>query len=144
MTNNSVWPSPDTQVAQQGRSDVHGVYLLDPTTQKAVAPSTSSVGTALTPYGSNPAQTAAAGADTLYKFGVAGTTSFTHVSGQNNTAANAYLAFDQSTTGAGNQVYVIASGQAYAFDRLGTVLHFSSAAQQNFGGQSGITVEAFA
>lgn len=102
------------------------------------------VGTALAPYGSNPTQTAAAGVDTLYKFGTGGTTSFNHVSGQNNTAVNAYLAFDQSTTVSGDQVYVLAPGQAFSFDRAGTVLHFSSPTPQSFGGQSGITVEAFA
>ncbi|HEX9502870.1 MAG TPA: hypothetical protein VF974_00925 [Patescibacteria group bacterium] len=101
-------------------------------------------GPALTPYGSNPVQTASNGADTQYKFGASGTTSFNHVSGQNNTPSNVYLAFDQSTTVSGNQVYVIAPGQAFAFDRAGIVLHFSSPAQQSFGGQSGITVEAFA
>jgi hypothetical protein len=103
-----------------------------------------SIGSALAPYGSNPAQTASAGADTQYKFGVAGNTAFNHVSGQNNSPANVYLAFDQSTTVSGDSVYVIAPGQAFSFDRAGTVLHFSSPAQQSFGGTAGITVEAFA
>lgn len=100
--------------------------------------------TALVPYGSNPTQTAASGADTLYKFGASGTTPFGHFQGQNNTPANVYLAVDASTTVSGNAVYVIAPGGSFAFDRQGSVLHFSSPAQQAFGGQSGITVEAFA
>lgn len=110
-----------------------------------LANSSTTVGTALTPYASNPSQTASAGADTQYKFGAAGTTGFNHVSGQNNTSANIFLAFDQSTTVAANQgIYTIVPGQVFAFDRSGTVLHFSSAAQQTFGGTTGITVEAFA
>lgn len=102
------------------------------------------VSAALSAYGSNPNQTAAAGADTQYKFGSAGTTSFNHVVGQNNSSVNVFLAFDQSSVTSGDAIYVIALGQLFAFDRNGTVLHFSSASQVTFGGQSGITVEAFA
>ncbi len=98
----------------------------------------------LTPYGSNPSQTAAAGADTTYAFGAAGTTKFIHCVIQNNTAANVFYAFDQSTTVAGNQVYTLTPGQVAGWDREGTILHFSSPAQQPFSGQAGITVEAFA
>lgn len=104
---------------------------------------TNVISTALTPYISNPTQTASAGADTTYSFGTSGTSVFNHVAGQNNSPANIYLAFDQSTTVSGNQVYVVAAGQPYSFDRPGTVLHFSSPSPVAFGGISGITVEAF-
>lgn len=102
------------------------------------------VGSALSAYPSNPTQTAAAGADTVYNFGSAGTTKFSHVMGQNNTGVNILLAFDQSTTVSGNEVYTIAPTQFFTFDRNGTTLHFSSASQQSFGGTTGITVEGFA
>lgn len=58
MANTKTWPDPDTQVAQQGRADVHGVYLLDPVTQKAVTPATGSGG-----GGGGGAVTVADGAD---------------------------------------------------------------------------------
>lgn len=99
---------------------------------------------ALVPWSNQPTQTAAAGADTVLKFGAGGTTEFNHCSIQNNTAANIFYAFDQSTTVAGNQVYTLAPGQAVFWDRLSFALHVSSAAQQNIGGQTGITVEVFA
>lgn len=101
-------------------------------------------GPALSPYSGNPSQTAASGADTQYKFGTAGTDSFAYVSGQNNSAANVLIAFDQSTTGNGNEIYIIAPGQAFAFDHVGAVLHFSSPSPVSFGSQAGITIEAFA
>lgn len=116
-------------------------YPVDPTGNVVYA---QAVGTALAAFSGNPAQTAAAGADTLYKFGGGGTTSFNHCAIQNNTTANVFYAFDQSSVTAANAIYVLASGQTVFWDRKGTTLHFSSAAQQNFGGQSGITVEAFA
>ena len=117
------------------------IYNVDPTGQPVYA---QAVGSALAAFSGNPTQTAAAGADTSYKFGSAGTTSFNHGVIQNNTGSNIFYAFDQSTTVSTNMVYVLATGQTIFWDRAGTVLHFSSAAQQNFGGQTGITVEAFA
>lgn len=101
-------------------------------------------GPAISPYSGNPSQTAASGADTQYKFGTAGTDSFVYISGQNNSAVNVYLAFDQSTTIITDEIYTIAPGQAFAFDRAGTVLHFSSPSQVTFGSQAGLTIEAFA
>lgn len=99
---------------------------------------------AVAPFGSNPAQTAAGGADTLYKFGPAGTIPVNHVVIQNNTGSSIFYAFDQSTvTPATNQIYTLANAATIFWDRSVSVLHFSSAAQQSFNGQTGITVEGF-
>lgn len=103
-----------------------------------------SVGTALTPWSSNPTQTAAAAADTVFKFGANGDLPFRHFNVQNNSGANLNLAVDADTTVATTPVYVLATGQLLSVDRYGVALHFSSAAQQNFQGTSGITVEGFA
>ena len=91
----------------------------------------------------NPTQTAAAGADTAFSFGN-GTTTMNHAAIQNNTAANIFVAFDQSSITSGNMIYTLTPGQFMMWDRPYTTIHFSSAAQQNFGGQTGITVEGFA
>jgi hypothetical protein len=99
---------------------------------------------AVAAYASNPTATAALAADTLFKWGALGTTVVNHVSIQNNTAANVFYAFDASTTVAANTVYALAAGQLVTWDRSVTVLHFSSAAAQNFQGQSGISVEGYA
>lgn len=97
------------------------------------------VGIAATPAPTNPTQTAAAGADTSYSW----TERVSHVAIQNNTAAAVFYAFDQSTTVAGNQVYVLAAGQLAVWDRQCSVLHVSSAAQETFGGQTGVSIEGF-
>lgn len=102
------------------------------------------LGSAVAAYGSNPSQTAASAADTSFKWGAGGTTTVNHISIQNNTAASIYYAFDQSSVTSGNAIYVLAAGQVAFWDRAVTTLHVSSAAQQNFGGQSGITIEGFA
>lgn len=102
------------------------------------------LGAAVAAYGSNPAQTAAAAADTQYKWGAAGNTAVNHVAIQNNTGSNVLYAFDQSTTVSQNAVYVLSAGQIVFWDRTVTILHFSTAAQQSFGGSAGITVEGFA
>lgn len=102
------------------------------------------LGSAVAAYGSNPSQTAAAAADTSFKWGVSGTTTVNHISIMNNTAASIYYAFDQSSVTSGNAIYVLTAGQIAFWDRSVTTLHVSSAAQQNFGGQSGITIEGFA
>jgi hypothetical protein len=104
----------------------------------------SAVAAALATPSSNPTQTANAAADTTFKFGANGTTQFNHCSIQNNTNANVIYAFDQDSTKAGDAIYVLTAGQLVKWDRAGTILHFNTAAQQNFGGTSGITVEAFA
>lgn len=97
------------------------------------------ISSAVTPAATNPAQTAAAGADTSFTWNEV----VNHVSIQNNTAASVFYAFDQSSVTAADAIYVLAAGQAAFWDRKCTVLHVSSAAQQNFGGQSGITIEGF-
>lgn len=101
------------------------------------------VGIAVTPYASNPTQTASAGADTVFKWGTNGTTQVQHASIQNNTGSNIFYAFDQSTTVSTDAVYVLVNGAVVFWDRAVSVLHFSSAAQQSFGGTTGITVEGF-
>ena len=103
-----------------------------------------SVGAALTPWTSQPTQTAAAAADTMLKFGSSGTTPFTHISIQNNGTINFVYSYDADSTAAGAKVYVLVPGQHVWEDRLASVLHCHSAAQVNFGGDTGITVEAFA
>ena len=102
------------------------------------------VGTPLIWYSSNPTQTAAAAADTLVKFGSDGKATANHIKMQNNTAANVYYAYDQDSTASGKMIYVLAAGQTLFEDRSFLVLHVSSAAQQSFGGQSGISIEVFA
>lgn len=99
-------------------------------------------GSVLTPYASNPTQTAASGVDTQYTFGPGGSTPFNGVMGQNNSAVNVFLAIDQDTTVSGNEIYTVAPGQSFSFERSGSVLHFSSPSQVDFGGQSGLTVAA--
>jgi hypothetical protein len=136
--------SPGMRIFAVNQTTLVPVFIRCTDDQIDVPDTIQGIKSPITPYASNPTQTAAAGADTLYTFGTFGNTVFNHVSGQNNTAANVYLAFDQSTTVSGNQVYVIAPGQAFNFDRSGTVLHFSSPSQVAFGGTSGITIEAFA
>ncbi len=101
------------------------------------------LGTPATDYGSNPAQTNASGADTLFKWGGAGTTTTYHQIIQNNTGAVAYFAYDQSSVTAGNKIFTLQDKQMAVFDKACTVLHVSTPAQQDFGGQSGITVEAW-
>ena|SRR5258708_2923341 len=103
-----------------------------------------SVPSALTAYSGNLAKTAAGAADTLFKFGSAGTTQFNHFTIQNNTGSSITYAVDQDSTAAASAIHVIANGVEVFVDRAGTVLHFNSAAQQNFQGTGGITVEAFA
>lgn len=102
-----------------------------------------SVGPAVVAYSGNTTQTAAGAADTTFKFGVNGSTVISHCVIQNNTGSNINYAFDQSTTVSTNMVYTLANAQTIFWDRAIAVLHFSSAAQQNFGGTSGITVEGF-
>ncbi len=101
------------------------------------------VGLAHPAYPSNPTQTAAGAADTVYKWGTNGTRQVQHAVIQNNTGANISYAFDQSSTVGTNQIYTLATGNIIFWDRAVTALHFSSAAQQSFGGASGITVEGF-
>lgn len=96
------------------------------------------------PFSGNPTQTASAAADTLYKFGVnSGLVAVNHVSLQNNTSINILYAFDEDTTVSTNQIYVLAPGVYIWWDRSVSVLHFSSASQQNFNGSGGVTVEGF-
>ena len=102
-----------------------------------------SVGAALSAYSSNPSATGT-GTDVPYKFGPTGTTPFTHCAIQNNTTAKIFYAFDQDTTTTGHMVYSLDVGQLTTWDRAGTIIHFQTAAEQNFGGTAGITVEAFA
>lgn len=102
-----------------------------------------SVGSAVAAYSGNPTQTAAGAADTLYKFGAGGLTTISHCVIQNNTGSSITYAFDQSSTVSTNMVYTLANAQTAFWDRAVSVLHFSSAAQQSFGGTSGITVEGF-
>ena len=101
------------------------------------------VGTPLAPYPGNPTQTAAAAADTLYHFGPQGTTQASHFVMQNNTGSSLSYAIDQDSTASTSQVYTLANLGFIAWNRVVTTLHFSSAAQQTFGGTAGITVEAF-
>jgi hypothetical protein len=106
-------------------------------------PELGSLDVALVPYASNPAATGV-GTDVLYKWGAAGTTPVNHASIQNNTAANVLYAFDVATTTAGAMVYTLTAGQSAFWDRACTILHVQTAAAQNFGGTTGITVEGFA
>jgi len=103
----------------------------------------SAVGSAIAAYSGNATQTATGAADTPFKFGTNGNTVVSHCVIQNNTGSNITYAFDQSATVSTNMVYILATGQTIFWDRSFTALHFSSAAQQNFGGASGISVEAF-
>lgn len=84
-------------------------------------------------YGSNPSQTAAASADTLFKWGAGGTTQVSHIMLQNNTGANISWDLDVATT-AGSPI--LATGQTLFLDVQTTVLHLQSAAQQNLNGSS--------
>lgn len=99
---------------------------------------------ALADWSSQPTQTAAAGADTILQFGINGATPFNHCAIQNNTNANIFYAFDQDSTGLASKIYTLIPNQYAFWDRFAYTLHFSSAAQHPFGGQSGITVEVFA
>ena len=101
------------------------------------------VGLAAGAYPSNPTQTAAGAADTQYKWGANGLRQVQHVVLQNNTGSNISYAFDQSTATGTNQIYTLATGNTIFWDRAVSILHFASAAQQSFGGSSGITVEGF-
>lgn len=106
-----------------------------------------SLGTAIPAYADNPNQTAAASADTEFKWGSDGTRSVEHVSIQNNTGSNILYSFDVPTTTAGAAVYVLASGLPPAvWDRHCLSLHLQSAAQQpiNDGSTAGIVIEGFA
>lgn len=107
-------------------------------------PASLAVGSALAPWGSNPAQTAAAAADTPYKFGGGGSTPGTRCIVQNNTNININLAFDVDSTLSTSAVYTLVPGQMLSFDRSFTVLHFNSASQKTFLGPGGIAIEAFA
>jgi hypothetical protein len=99
------------------------------------------VGTIVAPYASNPSTTGV-GTDTQFKWGTNGTTTVNHVFIQNNLAsATVYYAFDTNTTASGAAVYALAPGQFVAWDRQCTILHLQTAASQNFGGTTGITVE---
>lgn len=113
--------------------------VVQPSTKDA-----SYVGVPLAPLSTNPTQTAAAGADTVLVFGPNGKTPFNHAVIQNNTAASIFYAFDQSSVTSGNEIYTLAAASLIFWDRSSSgALHFSSAAQQSFGGQTGITVEVF-
>ncbi len=95
---------------------------------------------ASTPVASgNPTQTAAAGADTQFKW----QGQINHICIQNNSTINFNYAFDQDSTASGNAIYVLAPGAFIEWDRLCTSLHCSTASQVNFGGTSGITIEGF-
>jgi hypothetical protein len=96
------------------------------------------VGIAATPSTSNPTATGI-GTDVQYTW----TQRVSHVTIQNNTAASVFYAFDQSAIAAGNLIYTLATGQIVVWDRQCSILHLSTAAAQNFGGQTGITVEGF-
>lgn len=101
------------------------------------------VGTALAAWSSQPTQTAAAGADTVLKFGSAGTTSPNHISLQNNNTINWFYAFDQDSTASTSQVYILAPGQFAWLDRSFAQFHCHSSSQVSIGGTSGFTIEAF-
>lgn len=144
MTNSSTWPSPDQQYTEQGREDVRAMYLLSPSTGKVVEPGTGGLGTALAPWSSQPTQTAASAADTVLKWGTAGTTLFSHLEIQNNNTINFVYSIDADSTASGAKVYVVAPGLHLLLDRPGSTLHCHTATQVSFGGDTGITVEAFA
>ena len=104
------------------------------------------LGTAAPAYSQNPTQTAAASADTTFKWGNDGTLPVEHISIQNNTGANILYSFDVATTAAGAAVYVLASGlPPVVWDRHCLILHLQSAAQQpiNDGSTAGIVIEGF-
>ena len=140
----NIWVQIDFTTGARLTPSASAVILVRATDDLIIpTPVTPAVNTAIVAYSGNPTQTAAAAADTLYKFGAGGMSTISHVVIQNNTGSNVLYAFDQSTTGSTNMVYVLATGQTIFWDRFVTVLHFSSAAQQSFGGSSGITVEGF-
>ncbi len=101
------------------------------------------VGVALVAFPGNPTQTAAGQADTIIKWGLNGTRQASHVVLQNNTGSSFSYAFDQDSTASTSQVYTLANLGFIAWNRVVSVLHTNSAAQQPFGGVNGITVEAF-
>lgn len=107
-------------------------------------PVSGAVNTALTPYASNPAQTAASAADTLYKWGASGTTSGTRLALQNNSTVNVLYAFDSDSTASASQVYTLVPGDYIFWERSFTVFHCHTSSQVSFGGLTGITIEAFA
>lgn len=106
-------------------------------------PGSLAVATALAAWTSQPTQTAAAGADTLLKFGSGGTTPGNHLALQNNNTITWYYSFDQDSTASTSQVYTLAPGQAAFWDRSFSVFHCHSASQVAIGGTSGFTIEAF-
>ena len=137
---------PGTIITATGQTNLVYVAIKQsddslPSAPKSTVPA---VATALVTPSSNPAKTAAGAADTLFKFGANGTTQFNHFTIQNNTGSSITYAVDQDSTAATSMVHVLTAGTEVTRDRAGTVLHFNSAAQQNFGGATGITVEAFA
>lgn len=128
-------------VALQGSA---GITTDGSTNSSAAVMLSLSLGTALADWTSQPVQTAALGADTILKFGTAGTASPTHCSIQNNSGVNFYFSFDQDSTAATAKVYCLQPGQFAVFDRSFTQFHCHTPSQVSFGGSSGITVEAFA
>lgn len=99
---------------------------------------------ALTPWTSQPTQTITGAADTVLKFGSDGTAPFTHFSIQNNGTINFAYSIDANSTVADAKVYVLAPGQVAYVDRSGSTIHCHTATQVSFGGDTGITIEAFA
>ena len=104
------------------------------------------VGTPVSVYASNPTQTAASTADTLFRWGAGGASDqVKHVILGNFTGADLFYAFDQDSTANTSVVYTLPTGQVVKWSRVCTVLHLSSAAQHNINaGPSTIAVEGFA
>ncbi len=134
MANTKTWPDPDTQFAEQGRSDVHGTYILSPTTNKPIDPTQVTVNASVD--GSNAAGYVAltspptatnAGSDTSLTF----SQQVNNVIIENNTSANVYYAFDTAAT-LGSLVLV--PGTYYEKPKKVTVLHLLTAAAQNING----------
>jgi hypothetical protein len=98
----------------------------------------------IAPYGSNPAQTAASGADTQFKWGASGTTPVLGILMYNGSGADLRYALDAASSAA---TFILADKQTVFID-VGApilVLHLSTAAQQyvNHASNAGIVFQAW-
>jgi hypothetical protein len=111
-----------------GGGPTSGIALLRGIFDQVRIPATSRA--LIAPWGTNPAQTAASAADTLYKWGATGTTTVLAILLQNKSGSDVRFAIDKAS---GPGTFVLADGQ-FAYIDVGapiSVLHLSTAAQQH-------------
>jgi hypothetical protein len=131
MPNTVTFNDPDTSKGLD--SSPHGVYLIDPSTQKAITPAAAAAQTGyVAAYGSNVAALTA-NTDASFKWGASGTTQVNHVMLQNNTTINILWDLDVATS-AGSPL--LAPGQTIFFDVQTTALHIQANGTPNLNGTS--------